>query len=141
VSRDRGTATVEFVWLSILLLVPVVYVLIAVFQVQSAAYGTAAASRSAARAFLQAPDPASGERRAEAAVKLAMGDQGVTATNIRISCLPSPSSCLQPGSSVRVEVVARQRLPLTPSILGDDLGSVTVDSTHTQPYGTYRDAR
>lgn len=140
-SRERGTATVEFVWLSILLLVPLVYVLIAVFQVQSAAYGTSAASRSAARAFLQAPDPSTGERRAEAAVRLAMDDQGVNATKVRITCLPSPSSCLQPGSSVRVEVEARQRLPLTPSLLGDDLGSVTVDSTHTQPYGTYRDAR
>ena len=139
--RERGTATVEFVWLSILLLVPVLYLLIAIFQVQSAAYGTAAASRSAARAFLQSSDPSTGERRAEAAVKLAMSDQGVTATKVRITCLPSSSSCLQPGSSVRVEVVSRRKLPLTPSILGDDLGSVTVDSTHTQPYGTYRDAR
>ncbi len=139
--RERGTATIEFVWLSILLLVPVVYLLVAVFEVQRAAYGTSAASRSAARAFLQAPDPNTAERRATAAAELAMRDQGVEVTRIRIVCLPTATDCLQPGSSVQVFVEARQRLPLTPAVLGEDLGSVTVDSTHTQPYGTYREAR
>ena len=59
-----GTASVEFVWLTILLLVPFVYVLIAVFDTQRAAFGVSTASRAAARAFLQAPDVATGERRA-----------------------------------------------------------------------------
>lgn len=140
-TSERGTATVEFVWLSILLLVPVLYLFVAVFQVQSAAYGAAAASRSAARAFLQAPDPATGERRAEAAARLALDDLGVAASGVKISCLPSSTDCLQPGSSVRVVVEVRRRLPLTPSVLGSDIGAVTVDSTHTQPFGTYRQGR
>jgi Flp pilus assembly protein TadG len=138
---ERGTATIEFVWLSILLLVPLVYALVAVFDTQRAAYGTSAASRSAARAFLQAPDVATAERRARAAALLAMDDQGVEGATIRVTCLPSPAQCLRPGSSVRVFVQATQRLPLTPSVLGDDLGSITVDSTHTQPFGTYRARR
>lgn len=138
---DRGSASIEFVWLSILLLVPVVYLLIAVFEVQSAAYGTSAASRSAARAFLQAPDPATGERRALAAVRLALRDQGAEPTSVRIECTPTSRDCLRPGSSVRVRVEVRQPLPLTPSLLGDDLGSLTVDSTHTESYGTYRESR
>lgn len=139
--QSRGTATIEFVWLSILLLVPLVYALVAVFDTQRAAYGTSSASRSAARAFLQAPDVGTGERRARAAAQLAMTDQGVGGATVRISCLPTPADCLQPGSSVRVFVQATQRLPLTPSVLGAQLGSITVDSTHTQPYGTYRASR
>jgi len=141
VKREAGTATVEFVWLSIILLVPLVYLMVSVFEVQRAAYGTAAASRSAARAFLQAPDVAAGELMARAAADLALQDQGVAGSTLRISCLPTSSDCLQPGSSVRVRIEVVQRLPLTPSVFGDDLGSVTVDSTHTQPYGTYREAR
>lgn len=140
-NREDGTATVEFVWLSILLLVPFVYILVAVFDAQRASYGVSTASRSAARAFLQAPDVESGEQRARLAARVALDDQGLPAANVQITCLPSPADCLQPGSSVRVVVRTTQQLPLTPSALGSQLGGITVDSTHTEPYGTYRRER
>ena len=135
--RESGTATVEFVWLTILLLVPFVYALIAVFDTQRASFAVSAASRSAARAFLQAADPASGEQRARVAARVALDDQDVDA-DVVITCEPSPADCLQPGSSVRVVVHTVQPLPLTPSALGDQLGGIAVDSTHTEPFGTYR---
>jgi len=47
---ERGTALVEFTWLGVLLLVPLVYVMLSVFEVQRGAYAVSAASRSAARA-------------------------------------------------------------------------------------------
>jgi hypothetical protein len=137
---ERGTATVEFVWLTILLLVPFVYVLIAAFDTQRASYAVSAASRSAARAYLMAADPTSGEQRAQVAAEVALNDQGVDA-DVQISCLPSPADCLQPGSSVRVVVRTVQPLPLTPSVLGDQLGGISVDSTHTESFGTYRAGR
>ena len=139
--REDGTATIEFVWLSILLLVPFVSILVAVYDAQRASYGVSTASRSAARAFLQAPDVASGEQRARLAARVALDDQGLPDASVRITCLPSPADCLQPGSSVRVVVRTTQALPLTPSALGDQLGGITVDSTHTQPYGTFRRER
>jgi Flp pilus assembly protein TadG len=139
--REDGTATIEFVWLSILLLVPFVYVLVAVFDTQRASYGVSTASRSAARAFLQAPDVATGEQRARLAARVALDDQGLADASVRITCLPSPADCLQPGSSVRVLVRTTQGLPLTPSVLGEQLGAITVDSTHTEPYGTFRSRR
>ncbi|MET1039019.1 MAG: hypothetical protein ABW075_12145 [Aeromicrobium sp.] len=138
---DDGTAVVEFVWLTVLLLVPFVYVLIAVFDTQRAAYGVSTASRSAARAFLQAPDAATAEQRARAAARIALDDQGLDAADVTVTCLPTPAECLEPGSSVRVVVRAVQPLPLTPSALGSQLGGVTVDSTHTEPYGSFRSAR
>jgi beta-lactam-binding protein with PASTA domain len=128
---------VEFVWLTILLLVPFVYALIAVFDTQRASFAVSAASRSAARAFLQAADPASGEHRARVAARVALDDQDVDA-DVVITCEPSPGDCLQPGSSVRVVVHTVQPLPLTPSAVGDQLGGIAVDSTHTEPFGTYR---
>ena len=138
--RESGTATVEFVWLTILLLVPFVYVLVAVFDTQRASYAVAAASRAAARAYLQADDPAAADQRARTAARVALDDQDVHA-DVRITCEPSPADCLQPGSSVRVVVRTVQPLPLTPSALGDQLGGVAVDSSHSEPYGTYRSAR
>jgi len=138
--HESGTATVEFVWLTILLLVPFVYALIAVFDTQRASFAVSAASRSAARAFLQAADPASGEQRARVAARVALDDQEVDA-EVVITCEPSPADCLQPGSSVRVVVHTVQPLPLTPSALGDHLGGIAVDSTHTEPFGTFRAGR
>lgn len=137
---ERGTATVEFLWLTILLLVPFVYVLIAVFDTQRASYAVSAASRSAARAYLMSADPASAEQRARIAARVALSDQDVDA-DVLISCIPGPADCLQPGSSVRVVVRTVQPLPLTPSALGDQLGGIAVDSTHTELFGTYRAGR
>lgn len=136
--RDIGSGTVEFVWLAVLLLVPMVYILIAVFDVQRAAYGVSAASKAAARAFLLAPDVAAAHRGAEQAARLALADQGLEGAHISIVCTPQPGDCLTTGSSVRVEVRATQPLPMTPSALGDQIAPITVVSTHIEPYGAYR---
>lgn len=139
--RDEdGSAPVELVWLVMLLLVPLVYVLLAVFDAQRAAYAVSSASKAAARAYVQAPDTATADERAQRAAGLALGDQDVDA-DVVVTCLPTPDACLQPGSSVRVDVRTVQPLPLTPSALGDQLGGVAVDSTHTEPYGSFREGR
>lgn len=135
---DRASATVEFVWLAILLLVPIVYILIAVFTVQRAAYGVSAASKAAARAFLLAPDVPSAHRSAQIAARTALRDQGVEEATVSVVCLPRPAACLTTGSSIRVVVTTTQQLPLTPSALGDQIAAITVDSTHTEPFGRYR---
>lgn len=137
---ERGTAPVELVWLTVLLLVPFVYVLIAVFDAQRAAYGVSSASKAAARAYVQAPDTATAVARARQAAAVALADQRVQA-DVVVTCLPTPDACLQPGSSVRVSVSTVQPLPLTPAALGDRIGGVVVDSEHTEPFGSYREGR
>ena len=138
--KEDGTAPIEFVWQTILLLVPFVYILIAVFDTQRAAYGVSTASRAAARAFIQSPDVATGERRARIAAAIALDDQSLPDAGVQITCLPTPADCLQPGSSVRVRISTTQRLPLTPSALGSQIGGIVVDSVHTEPYGSFRAA-
>ncbi|EFQ82798.1 hypothetical protein HMPREF0063_12007 [Aeromicrobium marinum DSM 15272] len=139
--RERGSATIEFIWLTLLLLVPLVYVMVAVFDTQRAAYGVSAASQSAAQAFVRSPDVVTAERRARTAAQLALDDHGLPAATVTIACLPSTADCLAPGSKVRVLVRTTQPLPLTPAVLGDQVGAITVDSTHTETYGTYREGR
>jgi Flp pilus assembly protein TadG len=46
---ERGSALVEVTWLPILLLVPLLYVVLAVFEVQRAAFAVNAATRAAGR--------------------------------------------------------------------------------------------
>lgn len=139
--RDQGAATVEFVWLTVLLLVPLVYVLLTVFEAQRAAFAVSSASQAAGRAFVRAPDLATAQARADQAAQVALADHGVTGAVVDVACLPTPADCLQPGSSVRVVVRVDQPLPLLPTVLGESLGVISVDATHTHAYGTFREER
>lgn len=139
--RERGTATVEFVWLTILLLVPLVYIVVTVFEVQRAAYGVSAASRSAAQAFVRSPDVVTAEQRARIAARLALDDHGLDVADVIITCTPTPADCLTPGSAVRVTIRTQKAMPLTPEVLGEQLGAITVDSVHTAIYGSFREGR
>jgi hypothetical protein len=140
---ERGTAIVEFVWLAILLLVPLLYVVLAVFDTQRAAYAASAAARSATRAFVTSPDQETAYARAEAAARLAFGDQGIEAADftLAISCRPDPQHCLTPGSVVAAEVHSAADLPLLPAALGGNTPRIAVEAVHRSPYGTFREAR
>jgi hypothetical protein len=138
---EHGSALVELTWLGLLLLIPLVYVVITIVTVQRNAYGATEAARAAGRAFILAPDVASAEQRAYEAARIAMTDQGVRLGQgeIALHCSPTPQSCLQPGSTVRVEIHLQVRLPMVSPVLGRTPASVAVDATHTEPYGTFRE--
>lgn len=140
---ERGSALVELTWLAVLLLVPLLYVVLAVFEVQSAAFGTSNAARAAGRAFTQAPGEAEALQHALASADVALEDQGVdpAAREVRVTCVPEPNNCLAPGSVVNVAVVTSVALPLLPDFLGEHRPSVRVTAEHTVPYGTFREDR
>jgi len=143
-SRDqRGTAIVEFVWLAVLLLMPLLYIVLAVFDTQRTAYAASAAARSATRAFVTAPDQQSGYARAQAAARLAFGDQGIDGARftLTLTCRPDPRQCLSPGSVVAAQVRSAADLPLMPSALGGNTPRISVAAVHRSPYGTFREAR
>ena len=139
---ERGSAIVELTWLGLLLLVPLVYVVVAVFTVQRSAYGASEAVRSAARAYVLSPDVATARTRAVEAAQLAMRDQGVNldAGDVDIRCSPSPADCLTPGSSVEVRLSVDVALPLAPSLFGRSGASVAVRAAHTERYSSFRES-
>ncbi len=141
--RERGSGIVEFTWLCLLLLVPLVYLLLAVMDVQRASYGAAAASRAAGRAFVLSPDETTGRSRALAAVQVALADQGVdvSTADLAVSCSPRPDDCLSSGSLVSVDVTVQQAVPLAGLLVGAAAPSVRVSSSHAEPYGTFREDR
>jgi hypothetical protein len=122
---------VEFTYLAVLLMVPLVYVLITVFQVQRAAFGTTEAARQAGRAYARAGTVEQAEARASAAAALALRDQGITgAPEPQFACLGGP--CLTPGSRIRVTVTYRVKLPVLGAVLGHDRGTIPVTASHTE---------
>jgi Flp pilus assembly protein TadG len=140
---DRGSALVEVTWLSILLLVPLVYVVLAVFEVQRSAFAVNAATRAAGRAYTLAGSEAQAGDQARAAAAVAMADQGLDLSDadLSVTCDPAPRDCLSPGSVVHVRMTMLVPLPLMPDALGGNAPSVRVDATHTVPYGTFREDR
>ena len=140
---DRGTALVEAVWLVLLLLVPLVYVVVAAFDVQRASYAVSGAARAAARAYSLAPDEASAPARARAAAAVALEDQDLDLgeVDLDITCDPVPGNCLTPGGLVRVDISHQVRLPLAPSALGGSAPTFRIETSHTVAYGTFREDR
>ena len=131
--RDDGSAVVEFVFLAILLMVPLVYVVLSALAVQRAAFATTTGAREAARAYATAGSDAEGEQRAEAAVSLAMHDQGVSwaLAGRVISC----GACtFAPGSSFTVDIGTTVPLPFVPRWLCSDrcLAGIPVSAHHRE---------
>jgi Flp pilus assembly protein TadG len=136
---ESGSALVELVWLGILLLVPLVWFVLSVFEVQRGAFATTGAARAAGRAFVLAPDDASGRERAQAAARQAFADQGIAGVpvEVTISCAPYPTSCHSGTSVVTVVVRSRVDLPLLPDVLGGGAPTFRLDATHRVPVGRY----
>ena len=140
---ERGSALVEVTWLSLLLLVPLVYVMLSVFAVQSGSFAVSGAARAAARAYSLAPDESSAPGRARAAAEVALADHEIRAgeASVSITCRPDPSNRLAPGSIITAVVRHQVVLPLVPSALGDQAPSFRVEASSSVSYGTFREDR
>jgi len=135
-SGDGGNAIVEFVYLAVLLMVPLVYVLVTVFQVQSAAFAVTEAARQAGRAYAQADTDIQGRTVASAAADLALSDQGIT---VRRPVEVSAPLGLAPGATVRVTVVHEVTLPLIGGLFGEVQPHIPVRATHIEVVDRFRE--
>lgn len=138
---EHGSAIVEFVWLGILLLVPLLWIVVTLFDVQRGAFGVSTAARSAARAFALAPTDAAGRDAARAAVRQALADQGVPDQpfDVEVACTPYPTQCHSGTSVITVRVSSRVDVPLLPDVLGSGRPSIALDAAHTVPIGQFQE--
>ncbi|MCC3290496.1 hypothetical protein [Arthrobacter sp. zg-Y1110] len=125
---EAGSAVVEFIFLGLLLLVPVVYLVITVGRIQAASFAVVGAADAAAKVYAAAPDAVVGEQQAADAAELALSDFGLQTDGMLmdISC---SETCLAPGSTVSVSI--RFAVPL-PGLPWTDGSPVVVDSESTQ---------
>lgn len=141
--EDAGTAVLEFLAVSVVLLVPLVYLVLVLGRVQAATFAAEGAARTAARAYATADDAAQGSARALASVDLALGDQDFEddpSAALSVGCTSTP--CLQPGSEVVADVEVRVPLPFVPSFVRSVVPlEIPVRAERTAPVDTYRAAR
>jgi hypothetical protein len=137
---DAGSAVVEFVTIGVLMLVPVVYLVVVVAQVQAAAFATESAAREGARIVVTTADEERAGTLVTAAVGWALRDQGIDADPAQaasVTCSSDP--CLTPGSDVSVTVAVEVPLPAVPAIVSSAVPlSVPVSATHTQVVDEFR---
>jgi hypothetical protein len=141
---DDGSASIEFLTVGLLLLVPLVYLVIALAAVQGAALGVEGAARQAARVFVQSPDQGAAVSAADTAIDVTLGDYGVDAggARVRITCAPDPGRCLTRRGFVTVRINATVALPLVPPALGAVLPlRVPVEATATEQVSRFWGAR
>ncbi len=139
---ERGSALVELTWLGVLLLVPLVWIVLSVFEVQRGAFATAGAARSAARAFALAPDDSSGRTAARQAARRVLVDQGHDdpAAAVEVTCVPA-GDCHSGGAVITVRISTAVHLPMVPSLFGDQRSTFALTSTHTVPIGRFQESR
>ena len=135
--RDEGRAIVEFVFLGVLLLLPLTYLVLTLARIQAAAFSSSLAVREAGRAFVTAADDGEGHARAHAAAGLAFADFAFDrGSTLRVTCDGSP--CLRPDGVVTATATIEVELPLIPDFIADRLpSSVTISSTHVAVVDTY----
>ncbi|WP_243056868.1 hypothetical protein [Nocardioides sp. SR21] len=140
---EEGSALVELTWLGILLLIPLLWIILSVFEVQRGAFAVSGAARAAGRAYALAPTDAEGRQRAEAAARQALADQGIddAPLDVRITCTPYPHDCHSGTSVITVVICSRVDLPLLPAFLGGNAPSFALDSTHTVPIGQFQEVQ
>jgi hypothetical protein len=112
---ERGSAIVEFVFLAVLLMVPLFYLVMTLSRIQAGAYAASTAAREAGRAFVTASEPADAEERAAAAARIAFEDQGfgVDEAQLTMDCDGTP--CLRPDGRIEMSTTVMVPLPLIPS--------------------------
>jgi len=139
---EAGAALVEFLGTAVLLLVPLVYLVLTVAQVQAGAFAVEGAAREAGRAMVTADSSEAGAQRARAAAGIAFGDQGFAVADGSVSLECSADPCLTPGATVGVRTRLAVPLPFVPEALRDWLPlEVPVTATHVATVDEYGTAR
>lgn len=129
-AADEGRAIVEFVFLGLLLIVPLTYLVLTAARLQAAAFSASLAGREAGRAFVTADSDGAGFARARTAAGLAFADFSFErGADVTVTCSASP--CLTPDAGVTATARIEVQLPLIPDFVSERLPtSVTITSTH-----------
>ena len=120
---DDGSAVIEFVFVALVVLLPLVYLIVAVAVVQHSQLMVTNAAREAGRAFATSPDAQSAPPRAATAVRIALGDDAGADLTVRfvaaaeVCTAEAITPVLAPGSVFAVCVIRRVDLPAVPSVL------------------------
>jgi hypothetical protein len=146
---QRGAAVVELLAGFLVLVVPWVYVLVVVADVQRALLATSSAAREAGRVYVTAGSRADAERRAGVAYREVLANFGLragdrrAAMRLEAACPPvgGRAGCVGgfgPGAEVRVVVTWRVPVARLPFVGAVGAPSVTVGATQHSRVDRFR---
>jgi Flp pilus assembly protein TadG len=138
VDNEEGSAVVEFTFLALLLMVPLVYFIVTVGQLQSGAFAVVGAADQAAKVYVAQEDAGKARTAAEQAAMLTLADYGHPAEHARIEISCDRADCMSAGATVTVNVNLTVPLPMVPfgDLLRLDAGRL--DATASQLVGRFR---
>ena len=123
--RERASAIIEFLFVAVLVLVPLIYLIVAVAVVQRSRLATTNAARDVGRAIATSGTVGEAEVRAQAALRAALHGQGLTPAEVELRYVDGGAGCrgpatvpsLAPASVFAVCVIRHQPLPAVPTVL------------------------
>lgn len=136
---ESGSASLEFITVGLILLVPLVYLIVALGAIQSQALGVETGARQLARTIATAPDTATADARSKRVLEAIIAEYGIdpAKVEVEVSCA-TPGPCPTAGTLLSVTVTAEVALPLVPPVLGlDQLAQVPVTATGVHKVSRY----
>lgn len=134
-SGDAGSAALEFITVGVLMLVPLVYLIVALGSIQGQSLGAEAGARHVARAIATAPDAATARDRADAVLRSIVDEYDIdrSSVHLELTCLPAGAACPTAGATLVVRITTTVALPLVPSVLGlDKVARVPIEASAAQ---------
>ena len=127
---DSGSAALEFILVGLLLLVPLVYLIVALGLIQGQSLGAEAAARHIARAVSTATDVDDARARADAVLTAVSEEYGLDDVDVSIDCTPSGAACPRAGATLQVSVRTLVTLPLVPPVLElDRIAAIPIEAS------------
>jgi Flp pilus assembly protein TadG len=134
-ASDQGSAALEFILVGLVLLVPIVYLVVALGAIQGQALGVETGARQLARTIADSPDTATADARAARVLDAIIEEYGLDreSLDVEVACASGVAACPEAGATLTVTVTASVPLPLVPAILGlEDLARVPVEAASVQ---------
>lgn len=132
VHREEGNAVVEFIGWSVILVAPVLYLVVALAQIQATTFAVASAADAASR-VLEVDDSPYAMDNAQLAMQLSLSDQGIDADPSGSLSVTCAHGCAR-GQAAMVEVSVGVDLPGFASLgIGRDVVVVDTERSITLP--------
>jgi hypothetical protein len=122
---------VEFVFLAVLMIVPLFYLVMVMGRLQAGAYAVSAATREAGRAYVTAEILTQASSRAHSAAGLAFANQGFEPGEAKILIVCDGTPCLRPAGRIRITATVLVPMPLVPAFFSGIVPmEIPVSATH-----------
>ncbi len=124
-ARERGSAIVEFVFVAIMVLMPLLYLITAVAVIQRGRLAVTDAARDVGRAWVLSQSGQDAPARVAAALRISLAGQGLSVSDVQVRYVSPGASCdsagldpsSQPGSDFAVCVTRHVQLPAIPNFV------------------------